>query len=407
MRSLAALLLAVAPVQTTPNVLVVVADDLGWPDRPLLPSLDALAAAGVTFTRAYSQPVCTTSRLEYTFGVLHRREGVGANLDAFDPNEGTLPLSLVSVAEALSGWSSMFVGKWHLGRAPGSSQIQSGAPAHGFGWRAGTPSVIASQAYGYYGWWRVEDGALVPEVTYATDAQRDTFTAWWQGTAEPKLAFLSWSAPHKPWDAPPGYTAQATNRENYEQVVEYLDGALDAALSVVSLDDTFVLFFGDNGTPETAYPLGQPPGIWKGTTHEGGVRVPLMVAGPGVSAGVTTERIVSLSDVPATVAELVGVAAPAEWLDSRSFADELGLWSGDAARAFAFTELYSPNYDDQAVIEPKWKLRRVDPDGSGPLPSANRWYRILSPGVEVPLVPGASTQARLLAELASMPPRAP
>lgn len=400
MRLIASLiLLACVAMAQQPNVLVIVADDLGWPERPLLPSLDALAAHGVTFTRAYSQPVCTITRLEFMFGALHRRQGIGENIDAFTPGDPELPLALTSTAEGLPGYSAMLIGKWHLGRVPGSSQVQSGPPAQGWGWRAGAPSLLNSQAIGYFGWWRAEDGALAGETTYATDAQLASFAAWWTTTPGPKLCYLCWSAPHKPWDVPPGGTAQTTNRARYEDVVRYLDGALAAALGAVSLADTFVIFTSDNGTPETAYPVGSPPGIWKGTTFEGGVRVPMIVAGPGISQGVTTQRVVSMVDLPATIAELVGVASATGWLDSQSFADELGVWGGGTPRAFVFAELYSSTYDDQAVIESKWKLRRVN--------GADYWYRITAPGTEVPLVPPAGTQARLIAELASLPARVP
>ena len=82
----------------------------------------------------------------------------------------------------------------------------------------------------------------------------------------------------------------------------------------------------------------------------------------------------SCVDIPATMAELAGVEIQKGFDDSHSFADELGAWAGAPERSFVFTERYSATYDDEAVIEKTWKLRRVDPDGTGPLPAVDSFY---------------------------------
>jgi arylsulfatase B len=410
-----------APPQS-PDVLVMVADDLGWSERPLMSSLDALAAQGVTFTRAYSQPTCSISRIEAMFGRLHRRQGVGdLSMNAHDPTQDRLPVELVSVAELLlPTHATALVGKWHLGRANlfgEMDSVTSGPWAQGWeAWPAGNPSVLnAGQgATGYYGWKRVTRGDMEISSQYATDAQRDALLDWWTTTPAPRFAWLAWSAPHSPFDPPPGNGPAATTREAYEHVARYLDAQIAAVLAQVDLSSTFVVFVSDNGTPDEARPVGTPTGSWKGSVREGGIRVPLIVAGPGVVPG-TTSRVVSLVDLPATIAELVGAQISRGFEDSVSFAGALGDWVGAPERVFAFSERYevrgsSENlpqpvgYDGQAVIERNWKLVHEDPDGSGPGGFVDLYYHMPD---ELPLVPSESTQARLHAELASLPERAP
>src|SRR5215510_8976089 len=103
MKSLLAVLLlaCVAPAQEAPrNVLVMVVDDLGWPEWDLLPSVKALAEQGILYRRAYSQPVCTISRLEFHFGQYHRRFGVGdLSMTVYNTGADRLPTSSISIAE--------------------------------------------------------------------------------------------------------------------------------------------------------------------------------------------------------------------------------------------------------------------------------------------------------------------
>lgn len=395
-----------------PSVLVVVADDVGEGEWALQPKLQALASGGVRFTRAYGYPICSPTRYGLMFGRYQRREGLGGNeTTTVDPAAPRLPMALRSIVEAV-GLPSALVGKWHSGRAPLFGLLDesvSGPFAFGFDhWLAGSPTALSlGGGTGYRDWPRTDDGELVTETVYATIAQRDAFIAWWSSTPGPKFGMLSWSAAHAPWDRVPGFTAAAwgafTDRAKFEKTVGYMDAQLGVVLDEVNLSETFVVWVGDNGTPNAARPSGSEFDHWKFTTWEGGIHVSLVVAGPGVVAGLVSDRLVSVVDVPATLAELVGIGAAFD--DSLSFADELGAWTGTAARPFVFTERYDGDYDDQAVIEEVWKLRRVDPDGpDGPLPSADSFY--VYP--DLPLQPmNQEIIDRLVAELESIAPRLP
>lgn len=456
-----------------PSVLIILADDVGWdalddpddagPQVPIITELDGLAAAGLTLRQAYSGPVCAITRLAMMYGLYPRTQSVGwIELSPQAPGDDRLPLELVSLAELFKGhgYATGYTGKWHLGRAPlnngataGLTTSQLTAAQRALGpycqgwdaWPAGVPSPLNGT---YYSWNEVVNGNVVVQTQYATHRQRDQFIAWWSTTPGPKLGWLSFSAAHESgadpdgsgplggFDPPPGKSWLGTNRENYEQVVDELGHAIGAVLAQVSLANTFVVFTCDNGTPDNARPITTPdaPGYWKGTTYQGGVNVPLIIAGPGVVPGVS-DRVVSLMDLGATLAEVAGIEIARGFGDSVSFADELGPgpaewpWFGDPRRMlpnygveFVFTEGYKPDYDDQAIVETvtkypgtqvdvRWKLRRVDSDGAGPLASADTVYELLTDpwetdGVPLSQVP-VGVQNRLLAELASIPPRAP
>src|SRR5262245_6098961 len=303
---LAAVLLALAAAGTTsfqsqgqpPSVVVIVMDDVGQPERGLVPSLDRIASSGVEFQRFYSYPVCCTARLAMFSGRYPRREGIGnLELDAHSTTGKRLPLSLLSTFEVfkVEGYRTALFGKWHLGRAPLNgemNQLTSGPFCQGIDtWRAGSPTGIqsGSGATGYYNWWRVEGGDAFLSGGYATDVQRDRFIDWWTTTPGPRYAWLAWSAAHNNdsgqldllYEPPPGDSPTGSVRGDYEQVVRYLDRQIDAVLDVVDLASTYVVILGDNGTPEDARPLGSDQWTHKFTTYEGGVRVPFVIAGPG------------------------------------------------------------------------------------------------------------------------------
>jgi len=416
---LVSFVLALAPRQAAPppDVLVIVADDVGWAERHLMPGLDRLATSGVEFDRAYTWPVCSPTRYATMFGRYPRRVGMGWVL-----NGGTIPnppSEDVSLAEALlPTHATALVGKWHLGTPKpltGELFVHSTGPvSQGWNrWLAGSPIgvVEGAGATGYTGWNRYDDGLKRLSTVYATHAQRDAFIQWWTNTTGPKLGWLAFSSAHSPYEPPPGSPPTSSPRQAYELMVADVDRAITAVLRNVDLRTTYVVYLGDNGTPDDVRPPGTPAGYWKGTTHEGGVRVPLIVAGPGIVPG-RTERLVSMVDVPATLLELLGRTSRG-FEDSQSFADELGpRWIGTPPRSFVFTEQYEPTqFEDRAVIEAVWKLRVWDPDGPlGPLPVTEALFHL--PSDRMDQHPYSTTQPplvrvadRLRAEMASIPPR--
>ncbi len=428
------------PTGSAPSVLFIVLDDVGWPEVPELPSLKEVSSRGVTFERFYSWPVCSPTRYSALAGRYPRRAGIGDVINAHNSNTGASPapnrLDLCLSEAMLPSRETALFGKWHLGRLSVGNRddllalTQSGPFGSGFPvWRAGNPNSIGQPVAsnnGYYDWYRVDDDNVNPHSgEYATAAQRDAFVSWWTTTTGPKFCWLAFNAAHAPYDPPPGMIPTGSVRGDYLQVVHYLDGALDAVFGAVDFSTTFVFVFGDNGTPDDARPNGPtglqaPSGFWKGSTYEGGINVPLFVAGPGVTPGIVSQRLTSSVDLPATALELAGVPISRGFEDSQSFADAMGsTWTGSAPRTWIFSERYDTpgggsqveGYDDQAVVEAVWKLRRVDADGIGPGGTVDHAYHLVADPYEIapidPLLLPASIRTRLYAELAQLPPRAP
>lgn len=400
----------------TADILVIVLDDFGVEGLSVTPAIRELAAQGRSYTRAYSMPVCSSSRFAAMFAWLPRRYGVGDIFNTYQPMQTPSPYSpcsLLSIPEVLKpeGYATVLIGKWHLGRCGNLLgnlfQVEDSAFVQGFDRvRQMSPdSVGFGGGTGYYSWDRVNDGNRNITTLYATDLQADEFLTMWAATPSPRFFWLSFSAPHSPYDTPPGYPAPTSTREAYEFVLEYADTRIADVLAAVDLSETYVLLFGDNGTPDDARPIGSPSGQWKGTTREGGIRIPMILAGPGIAPG-EDARLVSVLDVAPTICDLVGLA----WNGGQD-----GVSMLSSARSWVVAERFRlhPNLpagtlvDDVAVIEHDWKLRVFDADGPGPALSVEEFYWLGGGTVERRLTPAATVRQRLRTVLANLPPRGP
>lgn len=433
------------PQEPDYSVVVIIMDDVGPTESAIMPSLfgpEGLASKGMNFTQAYAWPVCSPTRVAMMTGRYPRQEGIGdLTMAAMPAGNNELRLSLNSMGEVFAPhWATGYFGKWHLGRPPidtgevmglsaiEQSRIQAplGPLAMGFEFEGAlipdVPNSGQPLAEGFYKWWKGDAYRLAINIgTYANDAVESSFLDWWVDEEEAKMAWLSFPCAHGTgaiFEIPPGGTDQLTLRGDYEECVRYLDASIARVLAEIDLETTYVVVTSDNGTPDEGRPEGLPTGFWKGTTFQGGVNVPLIVAGPGVTEGGTSDRVVSLVDLPATMIEVAGAVPMPGMDDSKSFADELGTWTGTPARDFVFTERYSSTYDDQAIIEKqsiigqlpvRLKLRRIDPDGAGPIASEDIVYDLIDDPTEQEHAPISALppqiRNRLLAELASVPPR--
>lgn len=328
---LAAALLAVAPAPppdapAPTNVLLVVADDLGvdqlasygvGEDLASTPTLDALAASGVRFTSAWSNPVCSTTRATILTGRYSFRTGVGYVVDStwgLRASELTLPEAL---DRAGSGYAHAAFGKWHL------SNPVTGGPGDpneaGFSHYAGAPKNLAPYPTTYYSWTQVENGVATPATGYVTTRTVDDALAWIGAAPEPWFAWVAFHAPHDPFHTPPAglyhvdlegaASPEVQPRPYYKAMIEALDTELGRLLSAIGgTSNATVIFVGDNGTPGAVTVEPFPSEQAKGSAFQGGVHVPLLVAGPGVASGASCDALVSTVDLFATVVELAGAA---------------------------------------------------------------------------------------------------
>ncbi|MEZ4319240.1 MAG: sulfatase-like hydrolase/transferase [Myxococcota bacterium] len=428
-----------APVR--PNVLLVLADDLGLdnisvyglhPQPANTPTIDALAAQGVRFTETWGTPSCSPARAQVLTGRHGRRYGLGNRVD-MRPNHPTyaLPQAEVTLGELARsvGYSTSFIGKWHLtSYAEGWEQ----APAEqGFDWFAisggnlNVPST--SEETSYFHWERNENGTVAFTDTYATTSQVDDAIARMRDMPEPWLLVLFLNAPHDPFHAPPeslhtlGPVAEdAPIPLRYRATVEAMDTELGRMLDSMPADQrarTTVVFTSDNGTPLPAVTAPFPPGQGKPTLTEGGLRVPLIVAGPGIEPGVSPV-FSSLTDLLPTVASTIGADPSTLGADGGPLAlDGLDLapWLADPLAPSARENLYADTFQTygepdrvpkQAVKAGSFKLVRTSQGeflfDLGAFPFDTPARELIGAGEADPAVVD-DLRARLDAEIAARP----
>ena len=384
-------LLALALVLPGPsqrNVLVLLADDIGtdyvdfWgdPGSGPTPNIDALAAAGVNFTQAWSHPVCSPTRSEILTGRYGFRTGIGTAI-AFGSSSGALELEEVTLAEVLScsGYRTAAIGKWHLSNQTVGNYDHP--VLQGFEVHCGTIGSFTSAqpASIYFDWNKNVASAAgnvqVPDTRYATSAAVDDALSVIEAFGdEPWFVWLAFNAPHKPFHAPPpGLHSQALppgpigqNEPAYMRaVVEAMDTEIGRLLGSIEPDvlaQTTIIFAGDNGTVGSAKTSGFP-GMAKGSLFEGGVHVPLIVAGGGVTPG-ECDALVGLVDIFATVLKLADLPAIPSAVDSVPMARYLRDAEQPSSRAWIFSERFLPNgpgpytTDKQAISDGRWKIIR-------------------------------------------------
>lgn len=322
------------PPGTFPNVLLIVSDDQGYADvgfngsRDIpTPHLDRLARGGLICTNGYvTQPFCSPTRAALMTGRYQQRFGHEYNplFDPTDRREG-LPTFERLLPEFLkaAGYTTGWVGKWHLGAAPEFSPQRRGFDET-FGFIGG--------GHRYLNW------SVNPKSEYNVPIERNGHpvevgehltTAFGQEGADfvrrhdsrPWFLYLAFNAPHGPQEPTPERLARFSGiaepkRRAYAAQVSLLDDAIGEVLAMVRSSGqenrTLVFFFSDNGGPLAGNTAASnaPLRAGKGSVYEGGVRVPFVVSWPGRLTPGRYEPAVSSLDVFATSLGLAGVPMP-------------------------------------------------------------------------------------------------
>lgn len=302
------------------NVLVILADDLGYEDLAAAgkagwtPNVNALAANGVVYQNCFANPTCSPTR----DGVLTSRWGGKLDGTPCVPVSGhEIPLDIPTLPRLVEKTHSTgLFGKWHLGRDPGGIAALPNIPElYGFDFWCGiAANPIECGSHSYTDWQHVHGGDSSPSKEYLPRVVLDHLKDWWTETSGEKLALWACSLPHGPLHRPPDeelpatYPSTSTSREKYEAMIATWDMHVGEMLAVIDLDETLVIVMGDNGTPSNVAPTGLGSKA-KGTAYDRGIHVPCIVVAPGLSSGLAT-RMVHPVDVLPTVAEYLGVEAP-------------------------------------------------------------------------------------------------
>lgn len=392
---------------TLPNIVFIVVDDLGYtdvnpyassPDRYYeTPNVTRLAGQGMTFTNAYTNAAnCAPTRAALVSGQYYPNQpiytvGSGARGTAEDrkllpaENETTLPPEKVTVAERLqdAGYTTAFMGKWHLGAPPEAGPRQQGYAVNVGGTEAGHPSWEG-------GYFRPNNNPKIDDARegeYLTDYLFRKATHYIRRHRdEPFYLQLSPYSVHVPLQAPAGRVAHYAQKEpvrqhanpTYAAMIESVDrgvGRIMRTLDALGLeDDTVLIFYSDNGGLGGYRSIGlEDNGITdqaplkggKGSFYEGGIRVPLIVRWPGaVRPGTTSDEPVISIDFYPTLLDVAGVKPPDEYpLDGQSFSPVLQDASATLDRKAIYWHF--PGYL-QAYGPGKWRTTPVSVVRSGP-----------------------------------------
>ena len=329
----------VAETPPKPNIVVIVADDLGWGQpgfnggtQVSTPNIDRIADEGVKLTQFYVQPQCAPTRAALLTGRYDWKNGV---LTIPHPEKtGGLRLDERTIAEALGdvGYATWAVGKWHLGHwLTEHLPLQRGFDHH-YGTYTGQLRSY-SHTRGSFGrlvldWHR--NGRPVVESGYSSFLLADE-AAQLIGRhdgASPFFLYLPFNAVHAPHEAPQEYLDLYSGQTKYKQraMLKAMDDAIGSVLAALEskgiLDDTLVMFLSDNGDAPEARTTGQNPYRGqKATYFEGGIRVPAVARWPGkIPAGTESDALLHAVDVFPTFAGLAGASTtdglPLDGLDA-------------------------------------------------------------------------------------------
>ena len=331
------------------NVVLIVADDLGWGDLGCYdadlhetPHLDALARQGIRFTNAYAASICSPTRASLLTGKHYARLQMTIWREASQspPRDkklippasvSDLPYQEVTLAEVFqnAGYQTALVGKWHLGDANFYPETQ------GFDINIGGTLWGAPQTYffPYRGMGRFgNEFRYVPQLDggktgeYLTDRlTEEALKVIDRAGSRPFLLYLAHHAPHTPIEAPVDLVNYYENKlkpemhhrnSKYAAMVHSLDRSVGRVIQRLDechlADRTVIVFLSDNGghvgefdgqRVTNNYPLRSG----KGSLYEGGVRVPLIIRAPGSKvAGTTCQEPVFVADLFPTILELTG-----------------------------------------------------------------------------------------------------
>jgi arylsulfatase A len=365
---------ATAATPSRPNILLILADDLGVEGLGCYggldyrtPNLDRLAATGARFTHAYSQPLCTPTRLQLLTGKYNQRNWVAFGI--MDPKEKTMAHFMHD-----GGYKTCLAGKWQFfsydppdypgaaaRRGIGMKVEDAGFDAysvwHAFhtedkGSRYANPTVYQNGRFlentaGKYG-----EDIWVEFVADFMDRNRD----------QPVFACYAMALPHWPMVPTPNSEAWADPAKRlvedvryFKGMVEYMDtavGRLLARLESLKLrENTVVIFLTDNGT-DLRITSRTTSGVvrgGKGLPTNNGIRVPLIANWPGrIAAGVELPDLVDSTDFLPTIAELAGIELAPNWrADGRSFAPRLFGRAGQPREAVFFWHDPRPGWDKE------------------------------------------------------------
>lgn len=357
-----------------PNILLIIADDLGldaspWDNeygylKPNMPNINKLATNGLIFKNLWSNPVCSPTRAGILTGKYGVHTGVLGPVGKDDTGISLAETSLQTLITQKSphNYAQAVIGKWHLSSDQNGSERnpnQMGIPHYS--------GFISGSLNNYYSWPQVTNGESKTNNQYITSALTDEAIDWIDDQETPWFLWLAHTAPHTPFHLPPKNLISDQNLEGsdieenqlkyYLAAIEAMDtetGRLLESLSDEELANTVIIFIGDNGTPNQVAQTPFDRTKAKGSLYQGGINVPMIVSGTGLRAG-TTEALINTTDFFTTIAELTGIDLP-EYENAKSFASVL-KGENQNLRDYAYSEIKTTNKRGNPSSKNGWAIR--------------------------------------------------
>lgn len=364
-----------------PNIVYIVADDLGWADIGFrgsdiqTPNIDRLAAGGLELNDFYVEPMCTPTRAALMTGRYPMRYGLqtgvipSGGLYGLDTEELLLPQALKA-----AGYETALVGKWHLGHGdPKYWPMQRGFD-HFYGALVGEIDHFKHESHGVRDWYRGnqvlrEEG--YDQTLFGAEAVRLIET---HDFDVPLFLYLAFTAPHTPYQAPQEYLDRYPKiadeqRKAYAAMISAMDDEIGRVLNALDqrgeLGDTLVVFHSDNGGTRSAMFAGEskvtgelPPNNGalrdgKGTLYEGGARVGAILNWPGKIAPGRADGLAHVVDMYPTLLGLAGGST-----DGAKPLDGIDLWPmiADGQASPRSEIVYNVEPFRAAVRQGDWKL---------------------------------------------------
>lgn len=352
-----------------PNILLIIADDMGMDAtpyatdlasiKPNMPNLDKLTQKGVRFTNTWSYPRCAPTRASILTGKHAVETGVLSPGDAISTSETTIQ-SFINNGN--TPYATSLIGKWHLSRDSTDPENM-----HIDFYKGNTGGGLTD----YYNWTLQEDGTDT-QITnyYGTTAYTDYAIDWINQQNKPWFCWLAYNAAHTTFHTPKDDTLYThtgnSTLDMYLQMLEAMDAEIGRLLNTIpkeTLANTTIIFIGDNGTPAQVAQTPFSRSKAKGSLFNGGINVPLIVAGANVSRENKEENaLIQSTDLFATIADLCNVSN-IDVDESISFKSLL-TQEKTHSRKFLFTEGLSngPAFGGYTVRNEKYKLIYDDDD---------------------------------------------
>lgn len=345
------------------NILLIIGDDIGvevFPEyqigkiKAYLPNLQNLMKQGIRFSNFWTYPTCTPTRSSIITGKFGFHTNVLKVNDKLSLNETSLQKLIRQSTNNL--YSDAVIGKWHLSKNPKHPNKL------GVNYYAG---LLTGSVSSYNDWPLTIQGVTSQNKNYITTKLTDLAIGWIKKQKKPWFLWLAYTAPHRPFHIPPANlyiensisgNIKKNTRSKYLAMLQSMDTEIGRLLSSIpkkELENTVILFIGDNGTPKKVI-SGYKKSHGKGSIYQGGINTPFIVSGKMIKRkNEVDDSLVNSTDLFATILNLAGTKIT-QIYDSKSLV-HLFDSSSKNHREFAYSEVSNKKISGYTIRDKRYK----------------------------------------------------